>query len=136
MEKPGFLIDRRQAPRLRVACDAELLATVSLLDTSQAEQHSSPLVFMGATQNISMAGVALTLPSTRIDEKYCQEPRSLKMSLHLKPSAPVQLEISPLRCHPLDPDDPDAGYLIAARITHMSKEAEMDIRSFLKSGQQ
>ena len=133
MEKPSILLERRQTPRLRVACEAELFASVSLLDTSEVDRLTSSLVFLGATQNISLAGVALTLPSMRIDERYCQEAHSLKVSLHLKPSSSFELEISPLRCHPLNANDPDAGYLIGARITRVAEEGETEFKSFLQS---
>ncbi len=133
MEKANILIERRQSPRLRVACEAELFASVSLLDTSETDKPSSSLVFLGATQNISLAGVALTLPSMKIDEKYCQEAHSLKVSLHLKPSSSVELEISPLRCQPLNANDPDAGYLIGARITRVGAEGETEFKTFLQS---
>jgi hypothetical protein len=115
-------IERRRTRRLRVRCDAELVADLSLLD-SGAELAAEPLIFFGQTRDLSSTGLGLVLPSTPIDENYCDESNLLKLSLHL-PSGVVDLEVNPVRCFPLDESDTAMGYLMGARIISISGQVE------------
>src|SRR6266545_200492 len=107
--------ERRRSARLKVQCHTELTADLSLLDAAQPEDPASKLVFFGETQDISAHGLSFVLPSIRIDEKYCEQSRPLRLSLQL-PIAAIELEANAVRCVPLDENNLDQGYLIAARI--------------------
>lgn len=117
-------IERRRTRRLRVKCDAELVADLSLLD-SEAELAAEPLVFFGQTRDLSATGLGLVLPSTPIDENYCEETNLLKLSLHL-PGGVVDLEVNPVRCFPLDEQDTGSGYLMGARIISVGDYEEFE----------
>ena len=107
--------ERRHTHRFKAACEAELTATLTLLDTD-AHSHGEALVFLGRTKDLSASGLSLVLPSTPIDERYCGESATpLQLSLHL-PAGPVNLEVSPVRCEPLNNEDTALGYLIGAQI--------------------
>ena len=56
--------------RLKVKCEVELLADLSLLDTDAGEPRES-LIFMGQTSDLSTAGLAMVVPSMIIDERFC-----------------------------------------------------------------
>lgn len=131
MEKPS-IVERRHSPRFKVECEAELFASLALLNTTETEKLSPSLVFMGATHNLSLSGLAVALPSICIDENYCKEPHSLTVTLHLLPSSSVEVEINPLHCQPLNAKDPAQGYLIGARISNLSADAKMELNTFLQ----
>src|SRR5262245_30341267 len=63
-------IERREMRRLKVKCEVELLADLSLLDTDAREPLES-LIFMGQTADLSAGGLAMIIPSTIIDERFC-----------------------------------------------------------------
>ena len=115
VDNPVTPNERRRSHRLKAGCDAELTATLSILD-SDAQSNADSLVFFGRTKDLSAGGLSLVLPSTPIDERYCGESAMpLQLSLHL-PNGPVNLEVSPVRCEPLDSDDTAIGYLLGAQI--------------------
>lgn len=116
-------IERRRTRRLRVRCDAELVADLSLLDTDAQNGAAEPLIFFGQTRDLSATGLGLVLPSTPIDEGYCDETNSLKLSLHL-PSGVLDLEVNPVRCFPLDESDTSSGYLMGAEIVSIGNHEE------------
>src|SRR5687767_10851056 len=89
-------IERRGMRRLRVRCEVELLADLSLLDADAGEPLES-LIFMGETSDLSAAGLAMIIPSAIIDERFCGGDHRLNLSLHL-PDGIVRLEVSPVRC--------------------------------------
>src|SRR5215203_3095458 len=60
-------IERRRMRRLRVKCEVELVADLSLLD-SEVQNAGSSLVFLGRTHDLSAGGLGMVLPSTIIDE--------------------------------------------------------------------
>lgn len=123
-------IERRRTRRLRVKCDAELVADLSLLD-SDAPVVAEPLIFFGQTRDLSATGLGLVLPSTPIDENYCGEANLLKLSLHL-PGGVVDLEVNPVRCFPLDEADTALGYVMGARIISISGHRE-EFERYLES---
>ena len=121
-EIPAVPSDRRRAPRLKARCEAELIASLSILDVT-AEQSNDALVFLGQTKDLSTQGVALVLPSTLIDERYCSESNSLTVSLRL-PEGRVGLEVNAVRCEPLNPGNKGRGYLIGAKILRITSHAK------------
>jgi hypothetical protein len=108
------------------------VASVALLDSTQEDDSSSELIFMGETHDISGNGLALVLPSIRIDEKCCEESKLLKLYLHL-PATAVEMVVDPVRCIPLDSSDPDQGYLMGLRISRLGDAPEAELTNYLQN---
>ena len=123
-------VERRRAQRLNINCEAELTANLSILDT-EAPSSADSLVFLGRTKDLSAGGLSFVLPSLRIDERFCGEESRLRICLYL-PAGSVQLEVMPVRCEPLNPDNTGKGYFIAAQILSLDDQRDM-YDSYLRS---
>lgn len=117
-------IERRNARRLRVKCEVELAATLSLLD-NDAFDEDSKLIFFGQTSDLSAEGLAMVLPATIIDERFCSGSNRLKLSLHL-PDGVVGLEVAPVRCERLTDAYSVHGYLLGTKITNVEHRAPFE----------
>jgi hypothetical protein len=117
-------IERRNVRRLRVKCEVELAATLSLLD-NDAFDEDSKLIFFGQTSDLSAEGLAMVLPATIIDERFCSGSNKLKLSLHL-PDGVVGLEVSPVRCERLTDAYSVHGYLLGTRITNVENRGSFE----------
>jgi hypothetical protein len=117
-------IERRNVRRLRVKCEVELAATLSLLD-NDAFDEDSKLIFFGQTSDLSAEGLAMVLPATIIDERFCSGSNKLKLSLHL-PDGVVGLEVSPVRCERLTDAYSVHGYLLGTKITNVEHRAPFE----------
>ena len=117
-------IERRRVRRLRVKCEVELVANLSLLD-NDVQNSDSSLVFLGRTHDLSAAGLGMILPSTIIDERFCSGSNRLNLSLHV-PGGVIGLEVSPVRCERLKTAYSGHGYLLGTRITNVDNQAEFD----------
>lgn len=123
--------DRRRSPRLRAQLEAELVTDLSFLDGSELQDSDASLVFMGVTHNVSANGLAVVVPSIRMDESYCEQARPISLALHL-PDAAVQMKIEPIHCTALTEKDPDQGYLIGARITSSQEVDEHEWQKYVE----
>ena len=123
VETTSSSIERRRAQRLNINCDAELTANLSILDT-EAPSSADSLVFLGRTKDLSAGGLAFVLPSIQIDERFCGEGSRLRLCLYL-PTGSVQLEITPVRCEPLNPDNTGKGYFIGAQILSIDDQRDV-----------
>jgi hypothetical protein len=124
-------IERRRAKRLNVNCEAELTASLSILDTDAPSSVDS-LVFMGRTWDLSAGGLSFVLPSLQIDERVCGgEINRLRLRVYL-PTGPVQLEVIPVRCERLNRDNAAKGYFIAVQILSIDDQRDQ-YDSFLRS---
>ena len=112
-------IERREMRRLKVKCEVELLADLSLLDTDAGEPLES-LIFMGQTSDLSAAGLAMIIPATIIDERFCDGDNRLSLSLHL-PDGVIGLEVTPVRCERITGVNSAQGYLLGTRITDVKQ---------------
>ena len=117
LDKLASSIERRSMRRLRVKCEVELAANLSLLD-NDAYDGDSPLVFFGQTSDLSAVGLAMVLPATIIDERFCTESNRLKLSLH-SPDGLIGLEVAPVRCERLTDAYSVNGYLLGTKITNV-----------------
>lgn len=117
-------IERRNVRRLRVRCEVELAATLSLLD-NDAFDEDSKLIFFGQTSDLSAEGLAMVLPATIIDERFCSGSNKLKLSLHL-PDGVVGLEVSPVRCERLTDAYSVHGYLLGTKITNVENRGSFE----------
>ena len=112
-------IERREMRRLKVRCEVELLADLSLLDADAGEPLES-LIFMGETSDLSTAGLAMIIPSTIIDERFCGGDNRLNLSLHL-PDGVIGLEVTPVRCERITGANSTHGYLLGTKITDVKQ---------------
>ena len=117
-------IERRSMRRLRVTCEVELAANLSLLD-NDAYDADAPLIFFGQTSDLSAVGLALVLPATIIDERFCTDENRLKLSLHL-PQGIVGLEVAPVRCERISDAYSVRGYLLGTRITNVEQRESFE----------
>lgn len=114
VENSSLSNERRGTARIKAGCDAELTASISILDTD-AHMPTEALVFFGRTRDLSLEGLSLILPSTPIDERYCGKTSRIQLALHL-PKGSINLQVSPVRCVPLDDSDTAMGYMMGAKI--------------------
>jgi len=124
LEKLASSIERRRLRRLKVKCEVELTANLSLLD-NDVDSSDSSLVFLGRTHDLSAAGLGMVLPSTIIDERFCSGTNRLSLSL-LAPGGVIDLEVSPVRCERLSSPYAGNGYLLGTKITNVSNRARFE----------
>lgn len=124
MDQLASSIERRRVRRLRVKCEVELVANLSLLD-SDVQNSESSLVFMGRTHDLSAAGLAMVLPSTIIDERFCSGSNRLNLTLHV-PGGVIGLEVSPVRCERLKTAYSGNGYLLGTKITNVKNRDQFE----------
>jgi len=124
LDKLASSIERRNVRRLRVKCEVELAATLSLLD-NDAYDEDSKLIFFGQTSDLSAEGLAMVLPATIIDERFCSGANRLKLSLHL-PDGIVGLEVAPVRCERLTDAYSVNGYLLGTKITNVEHRGSFE----------
>lgn len=124
LEKIASSIERRRVRRLKVACELELTASLSLLDT-EVQNCESSLIFLGRTHDLSAAGMGMVLPSTIIDERFCSGANRLNLSL-LVPGGVIGMEVTPVRCERLKSAYAGQGYLIGTKITNVENRAQFE----------
>jgi hypothetical protein len=124
LDKLASSIERRSTRRLRVKCEVELAANLSLLD-NDAYDADAPLVFFGQTSDLSAVGLAMVLPATIIDERFCTDSNRLKLSLH-SPDGVIGLEVAPVRCERLTDAYSVNGYLLGTKITNVEHKESFE----------
>jgi hypothetical protein len=110
--------------RLKVRCEVELTATLSLLD-NDVQNCESSLIFLGRTHDLSAGGMGMVLPSTIIDERFCSGSNRLSLSLHV-PGGAIEMEVSPVRCERLTGPFVGQGYLLGTEITNVDDRARFE----------
>ena len=117
-----FAGGRRQAPR----CEARLKVSLRFApSTTEAEVNSnaqeSPEI-IGETRNLSETGLAISVPSNRIDDRYLNVVGStLELTLYL-PAGTIPIRATPKWCQWSTDEKTTRSYLIGLRITEMSDE--------------
>jgi hypothetical protein len=124
LEKLASSIERRKMRRLRVKCEVELEAHLSLLD-NDVQDMDQTLTFLGQTSDLSAVGLAMVLPATIIDERFCSGANRLKITLHL-PESVVDLEVSPVRCERLTDPYSVKGYLLGTKIINVEQPEKFE----------
>lgn len=119
LDRLASSIERRSTRRLRVKCEVELAASLALLDNDVYDADSN-LIFFGQISDLSSAGLAMVLPATIIDERFCSGSNRLKLSLHL-PDGIIGLEVAPVRCERLTDPFSVRGYLLGTKITKVEQ---------------
>ena len=129
LDKLASSIERRRVRRLKVKCEFELVADLSLLD-NDVQNSDSSLIFLGRTHDVSAAGLGMVLPSMMIDERFCSGGNRLNLSLHV-PGGVIGLEVSPVRCERLSTPYSGQGYLLGTKIMNVDNRARFE--KFLES---
>ena len=112
-----FPEDRRHAPRCKVQLRVSLRC-----DPASAVENGSAAPLIGETRDLSEIGLAVRVPSNRIDHRYLNVVGSLvHLTLDL-PAGPVQMLVTPRWCQKLSEEEVES-YLIGLRITEMRDEA-------------
>jgi hypothetical protein len=124
LDKLASSIERRSMRRLKANCEVELAATLSLLDV-EAEDSFPSLIFLGTTSDLSAGGLAMVLPSTIIDERFCGGENRISLSLHL-PEGTIGLEVNPVRCERISGPNAVQGYLLGTRITNVRQRDQFE----------
>jgi hypothetical protein len=124
LDKLASSIERRRVRRLKAKCEVELVANLSLLD-NDVQNADSSLIFLGRTHDVSAAGLAMVLPSTIIDERFCSGSNRLNLSLHL-PGGVIEMEVSPVRCERLSGPFFGQGYLLGTKITNVDDRSQFE----------
>jgi hypothetical protein len=124
LERLASSIERRRMRRLRAKCEVELVADLSLLDI-EVQGAEPSLVFLGRTHDLSAGGLAMVLPSTTIDERFCSGANRLSLSLFV-PDGVIDMEVSPVRCERLNGPYFGQGYLLGTRITNVADRAHFE----------
>jgi hypothetical protein len=122
--------NKRRTPRRKAALHISLNVYPSMLDHKAKYEHvGESLTLLGHTRDINETGLALILPSIRIDEEFCADSsRTLQLQIVL-PNSSVIMEAAPVYCKPLDEREPHCGYLMGIRVVRMN---ESDQRTFLR----
>jgi hypothetical protein len=125
----GAVDDRRRAPRYNV----RVSFSISILDeTADDKNRQPPLTLVGRTRNVSASGLALIVPSLSLGTGHLDDGNStLQLILDL-PGGRVEVQVTPVRSHPLDGADGEGGYFIGVKITHLSEDALARYTGFLR----
>jgi hypothetical protein len=125
-----YLGNRRRSPRYKV----RLSVRVSPVKASKPARVSSlePDALYGYTRDISVTGLALILPSIRINNIYLTgEDRTLELLIEHE-SEPIVIYGIAARYEKLEEGEADKGYLVGIKITEMSTEDRTRFTALLK----
>lgn len=82
---------------------------------------------------MSEAGVSLIVHFLPIDERYCHEEENrLPVVLYL-PSGEINMQVMPVRCRPLDEEEPGKGFFMGARITEIDPDERTCLNEYLRA---
>lgn len=110
--------NRRRAGRRYV----RLSLTVSLETPNKVNGKRPPPSLKGIARDLSPKGLGIIVPLIRIGERYLAGQDCRLIILLELPTGTVTLHATSVRYERLDENPDDDGYLIGARITHMSDE--------------
>jgi hypothetical protein len=126
-----YLGNRRRSPRYKLRLSVRVTPASSAKPATRAS--AEPDSVYGYTRDVSSSGLALILPSIRINNIYLAgEDRRLEVLIENE-SDPIVLYGSPTRYEKLEEGEgADKGYLIGVRITEMSDEDRARFLRLLK----
>jgi len=125
-----YVGDRRNSKRQRV----RLSLSLSLVSATKGLNGTRRINWMdGHTMDLSPNGLALVVPRITLGEHHLVgENRGLNLKL-LLPGGPVEMQVTPVRYERLDEDQPETGYLIAAKIVRISDDDRSKYSAYLAS---
>lgn len=125
-----YLGNRRRAPRRRVRLSVRV-SPVKAARPARVNAAETDALY-GCTRDISSTGLALILPSIRINNIYLTgEDRTLEILIEDE-SDPIVIYGISARYEKLEEGKADKGYLIGVRITEMSPEDRARYNALLK----
>ncbi len=120
--------DRRREPRHIVS----LRASVSVIEAATGQGHSD--VILAHTRDVSLEGLCLVLPSSRLGPHNLGEGNhSVLIVLALPAGDHVKIEGRLAHCLPMADGDPTAGCLAGFQITRLSTEDRAVYHAFIDS---
>ena len=124
------VVNRRRAPRYTT----RVSFSISILDErADSADTRPPLTLVGRTRNISESGLALIVPSLNLGTGQLNDGNStLRLMLDL-PGEPIEIDVIPVRSHPLGESDRDHGFLIGAKIKEIGDAEFARYRGFLRT---
>lgn len=114
-----YVGDRRHSTRLK----GRLTFSLSLISsTKQLDGRRRTTSMVGHTWDLSESGLALIVPAITLNDHHLVgENRSLNLQLEL-PERVVVMQVTPVRYERLEEQTGETGYLIAVKITGITKE--------------
>jgi len=120
--------NRRIAPRHKV----RLPASVSLVE-KETDESLWPSI-LAYTRDVSLAGLALVVPTTRMGcHELSEGDHLLKIILAISHDVSIHLTARLMHCGVLSEDEAGAGYLIGAKIEELNAEDRILFDEFLGS---
>lgn len=129
-----YVGNRRRAQRYRVRLSASVspVENTRLSRTGGAVTAVTRGALYGYTRDISSSGLALILPTIRIDNIYLTgEDRTLEILIEHE-AEPIVIYAVAARYEKLDEEGADKGYLIGVKIVEMSEEDRKRYTALLK----
>jgi len=127
-ELTGFVMSRLTAPRKKLCVPV----TISL--ESDKTANAKTLYLKGETKDLSKSGVAVVVPSIRVQEKYLVgENRTIFAQLDL-PNGKIKVQLLGCRYEQLGIHDSVSTYLIGARIIDITEDERALYEEYLKHG--
>lgn len=126
-------VERRRARRRRDRREVRVTAGLAVLDAADGGAGDSPpLTFLGQTADISETGISFAVPYLRVDGQYFSRGgRQMRVLLRLA-SEDVEMQVTPVRCAPLDEGRPEMGSLIGADIAHVAETGRGPLCDYLR----
>jgi hypothetical protein len=129
----AFPNGNRGAPRCEVRLRISLRFSPSSTGTEGTGSTAEPAEMIGETRNLSEKGLAICVPSNRIDRRYLNVVGGqIDLALQL-PTGTVQMRATPLWCKKSLDQQTSAGYLIGLRITEMSDQEWVSLVRYVHS---
>jgi hypothetical protein len=129
-----LLDERRRFARKRATCEARLPLGVSLPNERidpESEEYPQPI--MGHTRDVSLTGLSLVVPTTRLgSEEISRAGSRLRVVLCL-PRGIIIVHAETVRCEPLTTDGASRGFLIGARIRRMFDSDRRSYETFVRN---
>jgi hypothetical protein len=124
-----YLGNRRRSPRYKVRLSVRVTPVSSASPVRASAERDS---LYGYTRDVSSSGLALILPSIRINNIYLAGENRLLEILIEDESDPIVIYGVPSRYEKLEEGEADKGYLIGVKITEMSDEDRARFLGLLK----
>jgi hypothetical protein len=126
-----YLGNRRRSPRFKLRLSVRVTPVPSATPAARMSA-AEPDSLYGYTRDASTSGLALILPSIRINNIYLTgEDRRLEILIENE-SDPIVMYGVTARYEKLEAEDADKGYLIGVKITEMTDEDRARFLRLLK----
>ncbi|MFL6227280.1 MAG: PilZ domain-containing protein [Pyrinomonadaceae bacterium] len=130
----SLLVERRRFARQRFKCEVRLPLGVSLPNERiDPESDEYPQPIMGHTRDLSLSGLSLVVPSTRLGaEDISRRGAPLRLVLCL-PGGIIIVHAETVHCEPAATDGTQSEFLIGARIRRMFDADRRAYENYLRA---